>query len=150
MKYTLILLFLASVKLQLTTAPVINRQKVQQQINWDSTVNWKIYKIANFKAIFRVPPDSLLYIENRPLNDDSVHHYLSGAAKLPGNQTWMGCFLLSYELADHSIRKAVISQYAGFFYAQTEHCFYKIDAEQQKEWLDYLSATYIAMPSNNK
>jgi hypothetical protein len=147
MKYTSFLIYLAMLNFRTPTVCEVHNQRPRQPTNWDSTVNWKIYKLAAFKTVFRIPPDSLAYVKNRPLNDDSVHQYLTGVSKLPGNPNWMGCYLVSYELADHSTRKAIISQYGGFFYVQKEHNFYQIDAAQQKEWLEYLSAAYMAMPS---
>ncbi len=59
----------------------------------------------------------------------------------------MGCYLVSYEFPDHRIKKAVISHYGGFFYAQADQSFYQIESAQQKEWLEYLSAVYISMAS---
>ena len=147
MKYTLIFLTLAIFNHHISTLSGAVKQKPQQTTNWDSTSNWKIYKLANFKAIFRIPADSLSYIESRPLSDDSVHTYLSGVSKLSSNPTWMGCYLLSYEMPDKSIRKVIISRYGGFFYLQKEFSYYQLDAMLQKDWTDYLSATYKAIPS---
>ena len=123
-------------------------QKPQQQTTWDSTVNWKIYKLAAFKTVFRIPPDSLTYFESKPLNDDSVHRFLSGVSKFQGDHTWMGCYLVSFELPDHTIRKIVISHYGGFFYAPYAHTFYQVDDAQRKGWLEYLSDKYVTIPSN--
>ncbi len=59
----------------------------------------------------------------------------------------MGCYLLSYEMPDKSIRKAIISRYGGFFYLQKEYSYFQIEATLQKDWTDYLSATYKAIAS---
>ena len=147
MKFALIIICLAIVNYRFSTTLDTIMQNRQHIANWDSTLNWKIYKLANFKAVFRIPPDSLAYLESRSLSDDSVHNYLSSVTKLEGNPTWMGCYLLSYEMPNKSIRKAIISRYGGFFYVQNEYSYYKIDASLQKEWTDYLSATFKAIPS---
>jgi hypothetical protein len=122
-------------------------QKSHEPTSWDSTVNWRIYKLADFKTVFRIPSDSLIYFESAALNDDSIHRFLSGASKFQGDHTWMGCYLVSYKMPDESVRKVIISHYGGFFYAPHEHTFYQIEDAQKKEWLDYLSDKYVTMPS---
>jgi hypothetical protein len=67
--------------------------------------------------------------------------------KIPGGKTWMGCYLVSYEMPDHNVRKVIISHYGGFFYDPYEHTFYQIQDAQQKDWLEYLSDKYVTMAS---
>jgi hypothetical protein len=150
MKYTLIFICSALLNSRILTMNKAVVQKHQQPVNWDSTLHWKIYKLAAFKTVFRISTDSLAYFESRPLNDDSVHYFLNGVSKLSGGHDWMGCYLVSYELPDHSVRKAIISQYGGFFYAPQDHAFYQIEDTQQKDWLEYLSDKYVTMSSKIK
>ena len=150
MKLTFLFVCLAVLTFRISTKNKVVVQRRHQSMSWDSTLNWKIYKLAAFKTVFRVPADSLAFFESGPLNDDSVHHFLSGVSKISGGHDWMGCYLVSYELPDHTIRKVIISHYGGFFYAPQEHSFYQIEAMQQKEWLEYLSDKYVNIPSNTK
>lgn len=115
-------------------------------VSWDSTKNWKLYRLANFQQVFRIPSDSLQNLKSRPLNDDSVHQFLSNAKKLQNiNPVWMGCYLASYQSSDGKLKKAIISHYAGFFYCQWEKSYYQLDPAQQQDWLSYLSAAYTAI-----
>jgi hypothetical protein len=116
-------------------------------ITWDSTKNWKIYKLQNFRRVFGIPADSLQYLDKRSLNDDSMHLYLLNATKLPPtNPAWMGCYLTSYETSDGEIRKAIISYYGGFFYCQLDNAFFQINSNDQHGWMDYLANCYMNIP----
>ncbi|WP_188937795.1 hypothetical protein [Puia dinghuensis] len=115
-------------------------------VPWHSTKNWRIYKLQNFNRVFGIPADSLQYLENKPLNDDSMHIFLSDAKELPStNPAWMGCYLTSYETSDGKIRKAVISHYGGFFYCQPENAYFEVSSDVQQDWLNYLSSSYMSI-----
>ena len=116
---------------------------------WDSTKNWKIYKLQNFRRVFTIPADSLQYLESKPLNDDSMHMYFSDTKELPSiNPMWMGCYLTSYETSDAKIRKAIISHYGGFFYCQPENAYFQVSSNLQQDWLNYLSNSYLSTHHN--
>ena len=111
---------------------------------WDSTRNWKLYKLRNFNRVFRVPADSLHYLQSRPLSDDSIHLLLTNAKKIEGiNPMWQGCYLVSYETVNGQICKAIISHYAGFFYCQAENAYFQVSPSLQLDWLEYLSEIYV-------
>ena len=119
--------------------------------SWDSTKNWKLYKLQNFNCVFRVPPDSLKYLERKALNDDSMHTFLSQATKLGTvNPVWMGCYLASYEDADGKVQKAIVSQYGGFFYCQSENTFFQISSADQSDWRNYFENSYMSIPEINR
>jgi hypothetical protein len=110
---------------------------------WDSTKNWRIYKLPNFRHIFSIPSDSLHYLQSIQLNDDSIHFFLVNVKKLPRTSpVWMGCYLASYECSDGKIKKAIISQYAGFFYCQADSAFFQVDGVIQNDWLRFFSSRY--------
>lgn len=114
--------------------------------SWDSTKNWRIYKLQNLKKVVRVPVDSLKFIANTPLNDDSMHAFLSTSRKLSvESPAWMGCYLVSYEDPNGQVRKVIISHYAGFFYSEAQNSYFEIDASMQKDWLNFLSDTYVKL-----
>jgi hypothetical protein len=119
---------------------------------WDSTTHWKIYKINNFDRVFRIPIDSLQWLQGRPLKDASIHSFLSDAKKLPAvSPLWMGCYLTSYQAPDGSLKKAIISHYAGFFYCQLDNNYFQLDPAKQNDWLTYLSDEYVDFdPQNSK
>ena len=120
--------------------------KAQQEVKaqWDSTKNWRLYKLHNFNTVFRIPADSLHYLQSNPLSDDSIHIFLTGAKKIEGvNPVWQGCYLASYETSNGEIRKAIISHYAGFFYCQPDNVYFQVNPTLQREWLKYLSESYV-------
>ncbi len=113
---------------------------------WDSTSNWKIYQLHRFNRVIRAPIDSLKFLLCKPLNDDSVHLFLLNAKQIPATDlVWQGCYLASYQAPDGTIKKAIISQYAGFFYCQLENSYFQLDKVKQREWLAYLSDSYVAI-----
>lgn len=117
--------------------------------SWDSTKNWKIYKLQNFNRVFRIPVDSFRYLQSKPLNDDSIHMYLSDTKELPpASPAWMGCYLTSYETSGGKIRKAIISHYGGFFYCQLENAYFQVSSIEQQDWLSYLSSSYLNIHEN--
>lgn len=112
--------------------------------SWDSTKNWKIYKLQKINRVFQIPIDSLQYQEKATLNDDTIHLYLSEIINLHNtNPVWMGCYLTSYETPDGKVHKAIISHYGGFFYCQPENAFFQIRSDDQHDWLSYLSNAYL-------
>lgn len=114
--------------------------------HWDSTRNWRIYKLQNLRKVVRIPVDSLKLIDNTPLNDDSMHSFLSTSRKLTvEGPAWMGCYLVSYEDPNGQVRKVIISQYAGFFYSEAQNSYFEIEASAQQEWLHFLSDNYIKL-----
>lgn len=115
-------------------------------IQWDSTKNWKLYKLSNFNHVFRIPADSLQFLQGEALSDDSMHLFLSNAKKIEGvNPMWQGCYLASYQTADGQTHKAIISHYAGFFYCQEEKVYYQVGTSVQRNWLEYLSDSYVSI-----
>ncbi len=113
------------------------------QINWDSTRNWKIYKLNKFNQVFNIPVDSLQYLSSRRLNDDTMHLMLSGSTNLGATSPlWMGCYMASCQTSTGKIQKIVISVYGGFFFSPADHTYYQIGADIQKDWLEYLSQSY--------
>jgi hypothetical protein len=117
--------------------------------HWDSTKNWKLYKLSNFNGVFRIPEDSLQYLASKPLNDDSMHILLSSAIKLQDiNPMWQGCYLASYQNADGQTRKVIISHYGGFFYCQPDHVYFQVSPNVEQQWLEYLSDSYININRN--
>jgi hypothetical protein len=142
MKYLLFLLiYLGVTHCQLNSILCLVAAKSQNA--WDSTRNWKIYKLQKFQQVFQIPPDSLRYLTRASLNDDSMHMYLNTSKPLTTNPAWMGCYLVSYESADGSVRKAIISHYAGFFYSEFHKTYFQISSEEQQAWLNYISGAYI-------
>jgi hypothetical protein len=120
-------------------------------IQWDSTKNWKLYQLRNFNHVFSIPPDSLQFLKTKPLNDDSMHMFLSRSKKLDGvNPMWQGCYLASYQTANGQIHKAIISHYAGFFFCQSGKVYYQVDSSVQRDWLEYFSDSYINIGDNGK
>src|SRR6185437_491883 len=119
-------------------------------LSWDSTKNWKIYKVSNFARIFQVPIDSLQEFKSRPLSDDSMHLFLSNVRQLRSEgPVWMGCYLASYEAGDGKLEKAIISHYAGFFYCQLEGTYFQVNFSVQQDWLNYLSSSFMAIDSSH-
>jgi hypothetical protein len=117
---------------------------------WDSTSNWKIYQLHRFNRVIRTPIDSLKYLQYRQLNDDSIHLLLLNAKQISAsNLVWRGCYLASYQAPDGTIKKAIISQYAGFFYCQLENSYFQLDTPKQRDWLSYLSDSYVAIETKN-
>jgi hypothetical protein len=143
MKYLIIPLLLS-----ITTRQ--NSQTTQRahlgQSYWDSTSNWKIYQLHRFNRVIRTPIDSLKYLLCKPLNDDSVHLFLLNAKRIPATDlVWRGCYLASYKAPNGTIKKAIISQYAGFFYCQLENSYFQLDTPKQRDWLAYLSDSYVSI-----
>ena len=115
-------------------------------LSWDSTKNWKIYKLRDLTAVVQVPIDSLKFLKSTSLDDDSMHIFLSRAKELStGSPAWMGCYLTSYETSDGKIRKDIVSYYGGFFYCPAEDTYFQLDAEATHVWLEYLSQSYLTI-----
>jgi hypothetical protein len=151
MKYLLILISFIVV-FAFTRANAVHsvvRNDTLTVVAWNSTKNWKIYKLQNFNRVFGVSIDSLKYLENKPLNDDSMHMFLSDTKELPSmSPMWMGCYLTSYESSDGKVKKAIISHYAGFLYCQQENTYFQINSDAQQDWLTYLSSSYLNIREN--
>jgi hypothetical protein len=111
---------------------------------WESTKNWRLYKLHNFNQVFRTPTDSLKYLQSKPLSDDSMHLLLISAKEIGDtNPAWQGCYLASYQTANGDTRKAIISHYAGFFYCQSDNAYFQVSPTVQRDWLEYLSESYV-------
>jgi len=115
---------------------------------WDSTKNWRVYHLANFRRIVGMPDDSLQYLESRSLDKDTLHEYLCHADKIvQGTESiqWQGCYLASYEAEHGQIRKVLVSMYGGFFYLQRNASYFQLPSELRQDWLSFFSGTYMKM-----
>lgn len=143
MKYTVLILLTIGAMAFVRPNRALHSARYLHLTSWDSTKNWRIYKLQKFNQVVRMPADSLRFLEGISLNDDSMHGFLSSCKKLSAtNPAWMGCYLASYESSGAQIKKVIISQYAGFFYSEYDNSFYEVDSEDQQQWLSFLSNSY--------
>jgi hypothetical protein len=116
--------------------------------SWDSTKNWKVYHLTNFRRVVNIADDSLKYLENRSLDKDTLHELLCRAEKIvQGTEhiQWQGCYLVSYEAEEGQIRKVLVSMYGGFFYLQRDASYFQLPSEARQEWLSFFSDSYMKM-----
>jgi len=116
--------------------------------SWDSTKNWKVYHLTNFRRVVNIVEDSLKYLESRSLDKDTLHELLCRAEKIvQGAQSiqWQGCYLASYEAEQGQIRKVLVSMYGGFFYLQRDASYFQLPPEARQEWLSFFSGIYMKM-----
>jgi hypothetical protein len=146
MKY-LLLIYIIACSLGYTSRQMSNSCMHCRRISsWDSTKNWRIYNLENLKRVVQVTADSLKLINNTPLNNDSMHSFLSSCRKLAvESPVWMGCYLVSYEDPNGQVRKVIVSHYAGFFYSEAQDSYFEIDSSMQQDWLNFLSNNYIKL-----
>jgi|GEM_PF-1143057 len=106
---------------------------------WQHAAHWTLYNVRGAK-FYRLALDSLNKYNSRPLNDDSMHVFLSESFALPSNKApmWMGAYVTTCSV-DNRRRKIDISTYGGFFYDETEKKFYSVPQDVQKDWLNYLA-----------
>jgi hypothetical protein len=118
-----------------------------QQPDWQQSSQWTLYNVRGAK-FYKIAADSLDRYANRPLNDDSMHIFLSHSFALPSDKApaWMGAFVTSCTL-DHKKRKIDISSYGGFFFDETEKKFYSVPENIQRDWLNYLAGSAGALSS---
>jgi hypothetical protein len=115
---------------------------------WDSTKNWKVYHLTNFRRVVRIPDDSLQYLESTSLDKDTLHALLCHAEKIvQGTESiqWQGCYLASYEAEHGQIRKVLVSMYGGFFYLQRDASYFQLPPDARQDWLSFFSGTYMKM-----
>jgi len=146
----IVLISLASYTWPHFSKPITPRPDRSTQ-TWDSTRNWKIYKLQNFDIVFRIPTDSLPYLGKKALSDDTMHVFLSQSSQLgTSSPLWMGCYLASYEDAKGKTRKTIISHYGGSFYCQSDNAYFQVSSADQTDWLNYLSQCYMSIPEADK
>ena len=113
---------------------------------WDSTSNWRIYKLNDFRRVFAVPPDSMRHLESVSINDDSIRQMLCTSENIAiENPLWMGCYLASYQTSQGDMEKVIISQYGGFFFIPKKKAYFQIEGTKRTDWLTYLSKSYVKM-----
>jgi hypothetical protein len=140
MKHYLKLLLLASISFSITTSRA-------QAPAWQQSSQWALYNVRGAK-FYKVNLDSLNNYNHRPLNDDSIHAFLSHSSTLSSDKPpmWMGAFVTSCIL-DHKKHKIDISSYGGFFFDETDKKYYTVTQEIQKDWLNYFAESAGSIPA---
>jgi hypothetical protein len=115
------------------------------QVHWNRTSHWKLYRYQG-NELFTIPLDSLHFLQNIPLAQDSMDHYLSEVKiKHPKAATrWMGGYIATC-LSDGDLRKIVFSNYGGFFYDQKTGGYYQVPTDEIDDLLSFLQNSYITM-----
>jgi hypothetical protein len=116
--------------------------------SWDSTKNWKVYHLTNFRRVVGISVDSLSFLESTNLDKDTLHELLCHAEKIfQGTESiqWQGCYLASYEAGQGQIRKVLVSMYGGFFYLQRDASYFQLPPEARQDWLSFFSGSYMKM-----
>jgi len=119
--------------------------RVTGQIDWNSTSDWKVYKIRG-RALFSYPADTLKNFKSYSLNRDSILGYIQAAKTISKDSTplWMGEYVASCT-KDGKVLKLEISTYGGFFYCESDRRYYKVPDALKKEWMDYISGCFNAL-----
>jgi len=110
-----------------------------QAPEWSRTKNWKLYA-GESQQVFSYPVDTLKNLRYRPLDQDSLQHFIDKAFVLSTDRTptWMGSYLASYESPNGKTNKVEISIYGGFFYDQSSGKHYQLPRELTNGWLNYI------------
>ena len=113
-----------------------------QQINWRTTKEWRIYKLRGHN-LFSYPLDTLHNFQSHSLNQDSMIQFVEDAKVVPRDSipVWMGEYVASCVFKDREL-KLEISTYGGFFYCEADQHVYQVPTGLIKEWQDYIISCY--------
>lgn len=116
-----------------------------QQIDWQNTKEWKIYKLRGH-GLFSYPLDTLRNFQSYLLNQDSMIQFVADARVIARDSTpvWMGEYVASCVFKDKEL-KLEFSTYGGFFYCEANQHVYQIPAELKRAWQDYIVASYSTL-----
>src|SRR5580698_8299712 len=114
------------------------------QVHWEQSSNWTLYQYEG-NRLFAISIDSLKFIKNSMINQDSMAYFVKSATPLnKKGLAWMGGYIASCKI-NGSLRKVEISNYGGFFYDQSSSTFYQLPIEKIDDWLSFLQNSYITM-----
>ena len=119
-----------------------------QSVDWQKASEWTLYAVHG-KDMWQLSVDSLGQFRHVAMSGDSARYLLTNVTTLDDTkvQVWMGGFVVSCRL-DRQKRKLLVSSYNGFFYDGGSKHWYRVTADRQQEWQDYL--TNLAVAADNK
>jgi hypothetical protein len=140
---------LLSIALGYLAAPAVRSDSGKATCPWDSTKNWKIYHLPNTNREIRISADSLRFLTNLPLNDDSIHSLMCQVKKrvVKGPVLFQGAYLASYEATNGETVKVLISTSVAFLYVPRDDAYFElqVDAEILQNWSTFFLNTYMKM-----
>ena len=114
-----------------------------QPLSIEKSIHWKIYDISG-SNLFSYTVDTVKKFPNSPINEDSIHFYLSKLSIWPSDAPplWMGVHIATYEL-NGSERKVDISLYGGFFYDEETKLHYQISEDKIDMWTAFIRQEFM-------
>jgi len=109
-----------------------------QDINWQKSSNWKMYKISGDKGL-GYSADALSEFPFIEMNADTILHFARQASILPKDKyyVWMGAYYVTC-LVNDTIHKVDISVHGGFFYDERTKRYYQLPMNMRTDWMDWL------------
>ena len=118
-----------------------------QSVDWSKARDWKLFAVHG-RDIWALVVDSVDAFPHVGMQRDSCRYLLEGVTVLGDKKApvWMGGFVVSCRV-DSGRRKLLVSSYGGFFYDALSKQYFRIAADRQREWLDYVAALAAAADS---
>lgn len=114
-----------------------------QNINWQKTSNWKIYKIQDNRS-FIYTLDTLQNFTSIRVNDKEMQLLVQGIADLNQKESplWMGNYVLSFDYPNGVSHKIEVSTYGGFLYEDAAKKYYFVPENNRRQLQDFMSKIF--------
>lgn len=122
---------------------LVNSSMMGQSLPIGKSTHWKIYDISG-NDLFTYSIDTIKKFPASPINEDSIHFYLSDLSIWPSNDPplWMGAHIATFEL-NGSERKVEISLYGGFFYDEGTKLHYQVAENKIDSWTTFIRKEFM-------